>query len=163
MSTAKAERLYETFHSHGPSDIGEFSRGFKIPREGLDVGDAKVMYYTSDKLNPSTGEDEGHVTYYHDHKPDVKMVVFDESRGGDLVKIPQWICNTPALCLLGECDGFDYTDHEGELRSAKAKGRKPEWYCVPSGKALLVIQDKKKVLAVLWGGKLAVEWRGVVG
>ena len=159
----KAEKLFETFHQFEPTKIGEFGPSFKIPREMLWVGEASVMYYTSDKLNPETGEDEGFIGYYHEHKPGVRMLVSDRSRDGDWRAVPKWIWGASALVKLGVCDGFDYVDFEGRTRSATARGRKPDWYTLPSGKALFVIQDRRSVLAIAYGGKLTVEWRGVVG
>jgi len=163
MTLRRAVNLFETFHQFEPRDVGEFSRGFEIPKQAICIGDAKVMYYTSDKLNPETHEDEGDIAYFHDHRKGVRMYVTDESRPGDWRNIPKWIWNTQALVRLGTCDGFDYEDFDGELKEAKATGRKPDWYALPSGKALLVIQDRRKVLAIAWGGELRVEWRGVVG
>lgn len=161
-SLRKAERLYETFHQFEPTDVGEFHKGFKIPREATYVGEAKTMYYTSDKLNPETGEDEGHVRYFHPHEGGVRMYVTDDSPG-ETRNVPPWIYKTEALVLIGQCDGFEYKDFDGVMQEAKATGRKPEWFCIPSGKALLIIQDRRRVLAIVWGGKLNVEWRGVVG
>jgi hypothetical protein len=158
-----AEKLYETFHQFEPTEVGAFAHGFKIPHEANHVGEAKTMYYSSDKLNPETGEDEGWIRYFHENDGDVRLCVMDSYRAGDRRKIPKWIRESQALVLLGECDGFDYEDFDGNIVEAKATGQKPEWYCVPSGKALLVIQDRRRVLAVLWGGDLHVEWRGVVG
>lgn len=157
----KAEKLYETFHQFEPVDVGNFRKGFLIPSEAFYVGHAKAMYYTSDKLNPLTGEDEGEISYFHDHKPGVRIYLPDGDR--NCRSIPKWIYDTDVLVRLGTCDGFDYQDFNGETVEAEAVGRKPEWYTIPSGKALLAIQDKRKVLAIAWGGKLNVEWRGVVG
>lgn len=159
----KAERLFETFHQFEPVKVGEFSRGFSIPREASYVGDATVMYYSSNKLNPETSEDEGWVRYFHEHGAGVRMYVTDEDQGGEFRRIPKWIYGAKALVLLGECDGFEFTDFEGQTQKAEAIGSTPEWYCIPSGKALLVIQDKRVVLAIVWGGKLDVEARGIVG
>lgn len=161
----KAERLFETFHQYEPVKVGAFGKSFKIPDEANWVGEAKQMLYTSDKLNPETGEDEGWISYYHDHEGGVKLcIVGDHNKvGGELRKVPKWIRETKALTRIGDCDGFTYIDFDGKKREAKATGRKPEWYAIPSGKALLVIQDKRRVLAIAWGGTLAVEWRGVVG
>lgn len=163
MTLRRAENLFETFHQFEPRDIGEFRRGFSIPREATYVGNARVMYYTSDKLNPTTGEDEGVIEYFHDHKDGVRMYVTDPHTEGEVRNIPKWIRDTQALVRIGDCDGFEYEDFSGEVQKAEATGRKPEWYAIPSGKALLVIQDKRRVLAIVWGGKLNVEWRGVVG
>jgi hypothetical protein len=159
----KAERLFETFHQFEPTEIGEFARGFSIPREALYVGEAKTMFYSSDKLNPTTGEDEGWINYFHEHEGGVRMYVLDEEHDGEWRKVPAWIRDAKALVRLGDCDGFEYEDFEGSSVRAESTGRKPEWYTTPSGKALLVVQDKRKVLALAWGGSLHVEWRGVVG
>lgn len=159
----KAERLYKTFHQFEPTKVGEFSKGFGIPNEATHVGYAKNMLYSSDKLNPTTGEDEGWIRYIHKHESGVRMYVLDDACEGEWKSVPQWICNAKALVRLGDCDGFEYVDFQGKTHKAKSTGRKPEWYCVPSGKALLVIQDKKRVLAIVYGGSLRVEWRGVVG
>lgn len=162
----KAERLFETFHQFEPVKVGSFRRGFKIPRDAQYVGEAKTMYYTSDKLNPESGEDEGWIRYFHEHEGRVRMYVCDRRLkrfDAELRQIPKWIYNTKALVRIGDCDGFDYIGFDGKLKTADAVGAKPEWYAVPSGKALLVIQDKQRVLAIVWGGSLRVEWRGVVG
>lgn len=161
--TKEAERLYRIFHQFEPRKVGAFASGFSIPRRATHVGEAKTMYYTSDKLNPTTGEDEGAQRYYHPHEGDVYMLVTDKGAQGHVVEVPRWIHGVGSLVLLGQCDGFEYEDFDGDLQEAQATGRKPEWYCIPSGKALLVVQDKKKVLAIVYGGSLDVEWRGVVG
>lgn len=163
QSLRKAELLFEMFHQFEPIKVGEFAPGFRIPRQALYVGEATVMYYSSNKLNPSTGEDEGWIRYVHEHEGGVRMYVLDEDCGGEWRNIPRWIWETSALVRLGDCDGFEYADFDGQVQEAESTGRKPEWYCTPSGKALLVVQDKRSVLAVIWGGSLRVEWRGVVG
>jgi len=159
----KAEKLFQTFHQFDPIKVGDFPRDFYIPRKAIHIGEAKVMLYSSDKLNPETGEDEGTIHYFHDHEGGVKLCVTDEDQDGELVSVPKRIYETQALVRLGDCEGFEFEDLDGKSRKAKVSGRKPEWYAVPSGKALLVVQDKRSVLAILWGGKLNVEWRGVVG
>jgi hypothetical protein len=162
----KAEKLYDIFHQFEPDKVGEFRRGFQIPREAFYVGEAKTMYYASDKLNPTTGEDEGWIQYYHPHEGGVRMYLADDPGHGihgQWRKIPKWIWGVDALTRLGDCEGFDYEDFDGQLRKLEGVDPLPEWYAIPSGKALLVVQSKSKVLAVLWGGSLNVEWRGVVG
>jgi hypothetical protein len=164
-SLPKAEKLFETFHQFEPVKVGSFNRRFEIPREANYVGEAKQMLYTSDKLNPETGEDEGWISYYHDHDGGVRLYLTGdhEKVGGELRKIPEWIRRTKALVRIGDCDGFEYVNFLGKKVKAKSTGRKPEWYATPTGKALLVVQDKKTVLAIAWGGSLGVQWRGVVG
>lgn len=159
----EAKELYTTFHQFEPEKIGEFKKGFEIPSQIFHVGEAKVMYYHSDKLNPETGEDEGWIHYFHDHEGGVQIHLTDSQCGGDLVDVPDWIVESEALVRLGDCEGFAFLDLDG--RKIKAEGTKPlpEWYATPNGNALLVIQSKRTVIAILWGGTLDVEWRGVVG
>ncbi len=158
----KAERLFEEFHQFEPTSVGEFHGSFRIPQRANYVGEAKKMFYSSDKLNPETSEDEGWIPYFHEHTGNVRMYLVGDV-GGEERTIPKWIYEVPALTRLGDCEGFEYTDFAGELVKAKGTKPLPEWYAVPSGKALLVVQDKRSVLAILWGGKLDVEGRGVVG
>lgn len=160
---AKAESLFETFHQFESEDVGAFRKGFKIPREAWYVGEAKTMYYTSDKLNPISGEDEGWISYFHPHEGSVRIYLTDDSQDSELRNIPKWIYGAKALTRLGDCEGFDFINHDGRKVKAEATKPFPEWYTIPSGKALLAIQSKRKVLAIVWGGDLDVEWRGVVG
>ena len=162
MSRRKAEKLFEEFHQFEPVDVGSFHQSFRIPHRANYVGEAKKMFYTSDKLNPETSEDEGWIPYYHEHVGSVRMYLVGDV-GGESRSIPKRIWGAQALTRLGDCDGFEYTDFDGELVKAEGTNPLPEWYAVPSGKALLVVQSKRSVLAILWGGKLDVEERGVVG
>jgi len=163
MSVRKAEKLYRVFHQFPPREVGEFPPSFYIPDEVYDVGDASVMYYASDKLNPTTGKDEGWVHYYHEHKEGVVLGLTEDRGNSDIIRVPAFIRSTKALCLIGECEGFDYVDHSGEEKWARVKGTAPEWYCTPCGRAMLAVQNLADVIAIAWGGGLHVESRGVVG
>ena len=160
---SSAEKLYETFHQFEPEKIGAMPH-LRIPSRATHVGEAKVMYYCSDKLNPETGEDEGWIHYFHDHEGDVKFCVVDDADAdGDEISVPTRVQNAQALVRIGDCEGFEYEDFDGKIVEAEGTGRLPEWYATPDGKALLVIQDKRRVLAILWGGGLDVKAEGVVG
>lgn len=161
--SARALHLYRQFHSFEPVDVGSFKRGFRIPRRGYLVGCGLTMFYSSDKLNPETAVDEGEQRYYHEHGAGVSVCLMSSRQGGRRVSIPSAIINARALVRLGRCDGYDYEEPGGELVEARAVEPAPEWYCIPSGDALLVVQDRRNCLAVLWGGGLNVEARGVVG
>lgn len=162
MTLRNAEKLFTEFHQFEPVDVGTFHRSFRIPRRANYVGEAKKMFYASDKLNPETGEDEGVIHYFHDHEGRVRMYLVGDV-GGDVRSVPKWIYGTKALTRLGDCEGFEYDDFDGERVKAKGTKPLPEWYAIPSGKALLIVQSKRTVIAILWGGKLDVESRGVVG
>lgn len=165
MSLNRAIDKYIEFHQYEPKRIGQFSRNFFIPPEIVCVGDAVHVMYRSGKKDPETLiKPPRPRNYIHDHKPGVKLYRTDRSAEGVHKKVPNYILNSEALYLLGECLGFCYEDYDGEVVDAECKNPKPELYAVPPhGKALIVIQNKSKVLAMMWGGKLIVEARGIVG
>jgi hypothetical protein len=67
---------------------------------------------------------------------------------------------------LGKCLGYDFRDPkypDDDPIQAVAQDPLPELYCIPSGKVLLVVQDKRQLLAAIWGGALGVFARGIDG
>lgn len=157
----RAEDKFAEFHQFGPRGSGPFAPYLSIPRRARRVGNAKYVLYRSDKLNPSTGEDEGFIDYIHEHDPGVHTYRADDSVG-PMVRVPEFLLECSRLVFLGECLGFGYADAKG-LVEAEPDGRTAELYTLPSGKALLVIEDKSRICAMMWGGKLGVESRGIVG
>lgn len=159
-----ALRMYEGFHQHEPKKLVEFHKSFTIPQDVVCIGTAKNVLYRSDKLNPETGEDEGWIDYIHDHGSGVLVYVPQEAaeNDGDLVRVPSWIRGVDELVWLGDCLGFEYKDQTGKGREATGTKPLPELYTIPSGRALLVIQGKRELLALIWGGRLGVEPRGIV-
>jgi hypothetical protein len=155
-----AIKKYLDFHQLDPRDIGNFPKAFKIPKEICLAGKAVSISYRSDKLNPATGADEGTIDYIHHHKDGVKLYRTDLRKTPR--KVPKRICEAKWLVLIGDCLEFVYADEDGEVE-AKARRPYPELYTIPSGKALLVVEGKRRVSALIWGGKLDVERRGIVG
>lgn len=158
---------YRQFHAHEPRKIGEFHPDLEIPDVAACMGQAKQVLYRSDKLNPETLEDEGWIDYFHDHDAGVQLYRCDQAalvdQLADLRTVPAWLRRTRELTWLGKCLGFTYVDQvTGKKCPAKATAPLPELFCTPSGKALLVIQGKRKILAMAWGGRLGVEPRGIV-
>ena len=82
---------------------------------------------------------------------------------GREIAVPSWLHGSEQLVLLGECMGYAYVDGDGAGVEAKSTAPLPELYTTPDGHALVVVQDKREVLALVWGGGLGVEWRGIVG
>jgi hypothetical protein len=161
MTTAL--KKYLEFHQQEPRKEGTFHPDLVIPREAILVGSAIQVLYRSDKLNPTTLEDEGWIDYFHDHDPGVKVYRTDRNADGEARAVPSWLYRVRELTWLGYCLGFSYLDElSGKERRAKGSAPLPELYTIPSGKALLVIQSKRRLLAMMWGGRLGVHARGIV-
>lgn len=158
----KALEMYETFHARDPKRIGRFPSSFRIPEALQRVGDGIHVCYRSDKRDPETGRvPQKPVDYIHEHDPGVGVYMRDRGRA---VSVPSWIREVDALVLLGDCLEFVYRDDQGDEIEARGSRPLPYLYAIPSGKALLVVsRDHGELLAMMWGGNLKVEWRGIVG
>lgn len=154
--------IYEGFHRFAPRKVGEFHPSFKIPSRVNKQGPSVDVLYRSDKVDPETlKKPRRPLDYIHEH--DSKGVHTYLPRGpGQVVEVPDWIRNATALSKLGSCLGFKFK-RDGQVVEAKGKRPLPELYCTANGKALIIVQDKRDVLAIVWGGKLDVEPRGIVG
>lgn len=164
---SRAVKKYLDFHQQEPVKIGTFHPELERRlRDGTvyDVGDAVNVLYKSDKLNPTTLEDEGWIDYIHDHGKGVRVYRADRaaSQLGNESVLPAFIRNCSELTWLGYNLGFEYTAHDGKNVTAKGKQPLPDLFCTPNGRALLVIQNKRTLLAVIRGGRLGVEPRGIV-
>ena len=155
----KAIRMFRRFHTRDWRGEGDFHPDLTIPDTAVRLGRAKNVCYRSDKLNPEDGRDEGWIDYIHEHDAGVHVYcpVGRGSGGEGITTVPAWIRNVDQLTWLGQCLSFAYDGGE-----AKATAPLPELYAIPSGKALLVIQSKRRLLALIWGGQLNVERRGIV-
>lgn len=162
---ASALKKYLEFHGHdGPDKVGAFHRELIIPDRALCIGEATQVLYRSNKLNPTTLEDEGWVEYFHDHSRGVRAHRCDRAAAslpGKLAVVPAWLAGAKELTWLGKCLGYSYRDDDGR-HEVKATEPLPELYCTPNGRALLIIQSKRTLLAMMWGGRLGVEDRGIV-
>ncbi len=158
----RALEMYESFNGRSPRKVGAFSPGFRIPTSMVLAGDAIEVLYRSSKLDPVTRRaPKKPIDYIHDHDEGVK-VYRTGLRGGE-TRVPAFITDVHELVLLGQCLGLAYGNPDGETETEmQVREPFPELYTIPSGKALLVIQDKKRVEAIIWGGRLGVEARGIV-
>lgn len=145
------------FHALEPSKVGEFAKSFKIPKKTYRVGEAEWIAYRSTKWEGK------HNSYMHEHELGVYTHRADAPNPGpyESVITPEWILEARTLIRLGDCLGFSYY-HNGSTE-ARMKRPYPELYCVPSGKALIIVVDKASVAVLLWGGMLDVTARGIVG
>jgi hypothetical protein len=163
----KAVKKYREFQHLDPKRIGKFPATFAIPKTAYLVGDAVNVLYRSGKCDPETLKKPSRpVNYIHDHDPGVKLYAID---GTDLVEdidmlpertVPQRIHAVTAIVLLGDCLGFGYRDGDDDIDVDAPSGS--ELYCTPDGRALLVVQRKRRVTALIWGGRLGVIDRGII-
>jgi hypothetical protein len=142
--------MYLKFHQLEPKNVGQLSIS-KIPSSVKCVGKMVNTKYASKKW-------EGVTNFYtHDHDSGVKIYF-----PGSGAHTPSFITNATTLVKLGRCISLEYVNHRGDECYAEGNAG-TELYCIPSGKALVVVQDKRKIEAIIYGGKLTVEARGICG
>lgn len=165
MSFKRGLQMYETFHAREPRKVGRFPSSFEIPDEICVVGRAIHVAYRSDKRDPETGIIPSKpVDYIHDHEKGVVVALTSDDRAGEWRRTPASIADVDTLVYLGKCLEFKYRLRGGDEVLAEGRRPMPLLYATPAGKALFVVEhDKRKLLAVIWGGKLRIEWRGIVG
>lgn len=162
MSEKKASNLYEAFHRYPPRKVGEFDPSFKIPEYVFKQGRSIDILYRSNKVDPETlKKPRKPVDYIHEH--DAGVATYLPTGTGERIRTPDWICNADALVLLGKCLGFKFEGPDGKLVEAEGASPLPELYTTVDGKALVIVDDKCSLIAIMWGGKLGVEPRGIVG
>ena len=159
--TRKAEKLFEDFHKYEAEKVGEFPDSFYIPDTAIFVGQGSCVLYRSAKFDPITyAKPDEPIDYIHELGDGVRIFRLDTDEGRELT-VPQYIHSVGTLVRLGKCLGFGYIDEDDD--EVEATCTNCDLYSIPSGKALLIVEKKKKVLALIWGGKLDVEPRGIVG
>lgn len=157
---------YKEFHRYDPRQIGEFCASFRIPETVYRAGPAKFVTYRSGKVDPETLKRPNKpVNYIHEHEAGVVCYLPNaQDAEGDEVDVPREFIDVPALTRLGYCLGFCFEDEEdGERCEVEGRDPLPDLYTTPDGKCLLVIQSRKTVLAMMWGGALGVYARGIDG
>lgn len=157
----RAVEKYEEFNRYEPKKVGDFPGSFKIPARVHRVGDAKWVTYRSGKVDPASLRlPKKAVDYIHEHDAGVSLYVPTGELDTD---VPSWLTDCHALVKLGTCLGYGFVHESGAESEGQARSPYPELYTTPDGHALVVVQDKQKILAMMWGGSLGVEGRGIVG
>ena len=142
----KALELYKTFYQFEPSSVVESS--LTMPKSVSRVGRMVSIMYASNKWERKTNY------YKHDHESPVYL--YEPGAG---TKVPKFIASVDAMPTLGKCMGLVYHDGDEEQTIAFTGC---DLYAIPSGKALVVVKSSRSVVALIWGGKLGVEGRGIV-
>lgn len=159
-SLARGVAKYLEFHSLEPEDVVVSSA--TIPDEGILLGAATWVTYRSGKWGKGTYD------YIHKHHEGVKIACFSRTVAKDLgcehnrmVRIPKRHRDVDTLVRLGQSLGFGF-DNRGEEMEARTTTPRPDLYCTTSGRCLYIKEKRGKLLCAIWGGKLAVEARGIV-
>lgn len=164
-AASEAIAKYREFHRYDPRKIGVFPDSFRIPDHMYRAGKADFVTYRSRKVDPETlRRPRNPVNYIHHHESGVVCYLPRATDAdGDRVDVPVRFRDAPALTRLGDCLGFCFEDLDGEKCEVESRDPKPDLYTTPDGECLLVIQSRKTVLAMMWGGSLGVFARGIDG
>jgi hypothetical protein len=160
---------YVEFHRFDPRELGTFCCKFSLPETMYRAGRAKYVMYRSGKVDPaSLKKPKRPINYIHEHddRGDSGVTCYLptlEDADGPQTDVPERFRNVEALTRLGSCLGFGFEDENGELCEAEGRDPLPDLYTTPDGHCLLVIQSRKKILAMMWGGSLGVFARGIDG
>jgi hypothetical protein len=147
---------FKEFHRYDPKKLQEVAR-LQIPLRVKKLGPCKYVLYRSGKVDPATMKKPSKpVDYIHEH--DAGVIAYSATPEAD-TDVPAAFHETTALVYLGKCLGFAVKDGP----EAEATEPLPDLCCTPDGKCLLVVQNRKKVLAMMWGGALGVFARGIDG
>lgn len=149
---------FARFHNFDPKRV-EYSSLANIPKTICVVGYCEWVTYRSDKWREGTHDYIHEITSY----PKVVVGVVG-STDGQIRKVPKRIQNTRSVSLIGKCLGWGHMgiDGDGEGQEARPRGNYEWWWSSP-GKALIVTHNRRKVVAIVWGGELNMEARGIVG
>jgi hypothetical protein len=161
-----AIEMWETFHQLDYGVVGEFSSSLRLPERLVVLGRAENVMYRSRKREPESGRvPKRPLDYIHEHDEGVRIAVPLSSKlligQRKVVPMPRMVRSARSFARLGHCLGFAY-QHGGEVLEVEARRPLPELYAIASGKALVLIDGKSRLEAVVWGGRLDVEARGIV-
>ncbi len=163
----QAKEIYEAFHRYPPKKIGEFGSRFSIPGELRVGGKGVYVAYRSGKVDPSTLKKPSRpVNYIHHFNAGVNVYLPVDEQGFEdrkVIEVPAEFRAPDALALLGLNLGYQFLHDGDEITAEEAIAGAPELYCSPNGKCLYVIERKRTVVAMMWGGALGVFPRGIDG
>jgi len=163
-SDAALEKYLE-FHRYNAKHLDTVD--ITIPSVVYKGGKATWVTYRSGKVDPSTlRRPKKPVDYIHEFNAGVDLYRADPGDGRERVSVPSEFRHVGALIKLGMCLGFSYKGPDGAVEGSSSRPLPELACCVDASgdsKCLYVIQDRRKVLAMIWGGALGVFARGIDG
>lgn len=155
-----AVNVFEGFHAYEQKRSGVLD--IEIPSSVRYGGPCTWVTYRSDKWGDknsdgSTPEYIHEITSY----PNVFCGLIGGG-GGRRRKVPKKIQRIQVVAQLGLAAlGAAFVEDGDEVEMKFPRGTR--WYWSARARVLLAVQSKRKLLAMVWGGKLDVEPRGIVG
>lgn len=153
---SQATKTFEDFNEYPSKGATKFAREIVVPERMPSPGPCRWLTYRSNKWNDGTHDYIHTITSY----PRVKCAMAGEKY--PTIKIPIKIREANTLTQIGLRAlgfAFEYDDHEYEAKVPAGT----EWFWSQTARALYLIQNKRKLVALIWGGTLNVEARGIVG
>ena len=172
-NVSRAAQLFSAFHSRDPER--QWRASWRGPAELHAIGRAQVLYYSSDKVDPSELQDPGGVWkgYYHDHDPDTRIYLppaaagrrLNGRRPADVLHL-RW---PEPFIWLGSADGYK-VEIDGRIADVKLDGKRGmkglQLWALPDASALVAAPadgGREDECVVWYGPALTVQHEGVEG
>ncbi len=153
---SQATKTFEDFNEYPSKGVSKFAREIVVPERMPYPGPCRWVTYRSDKWKNGTHDYIHTIASY----PRVKCVMAGEDY--PTVKVPLAVRNATTLTQIGlRALGFAF-EYDGDECEAKVPAG-TEWFWSQTARALYLIANKRKLVALVWGGDLNVEPRGIVG
>jgi hypothetical protein len=153
---SQATKTFENFNEYPSKGASKFAREIIVPERMPSPGPCRWLTYRSNKWNDGTHDYIHTIASY----PRVKCAMAGENY--PTIKIPAKVREATTLTQIGlRALGFAFEYDDDEYEAKVPAGT--EWFWSQTARALYLIQNKRKLVAVIWGGNLNVEPRGIVG
>lgn len=153
---SQAAETFEGFNEYEAKGAYRFAKEIVVPDRIPIAGPCKWVTYKSDKWNDGTHDYIHTITSY----PRVKCGLLGYDYPTKIV--PAKVRDVTTVTQIGlRALGFAF-ERDGEEFEAKLPTG-TEWFWSQTGRSLYLIQKKRKLVAVIWGGELNIEPRGIVG
>lgn len=157
---------YRLFHRKEHKKVGTFAAELVIPEQVYVCGPSVHVMYRSTKVDPDTLENPKRpIDYIHEHDSwgVTTYSPVPHRKGERSTRVPSFIHDSEYLVLLGKALGLAYKVG-AQVVELEERGRPTaELYTTTCGHALLVIDKKKTLEYLIWGGGLDVRPEGIVG